>query len=259
MNVILEPVLADCRAIYDLEDVMERYWAYVDLMTKKRGELLPLGAFSPMGKRQKDFLDDLLALEAEDFAAKICKQASQELESDAVYRVMLVVVDEPRNGWTQRYLTDADWRFPGMTKPIPKNSLANGFDRWVSVQLWTTEFDGQTRVPTLAYVRQETRAALARAEYQRIHGYPITLKDMMLQEGTVMTFSGEEIDLEPDDLKYSQAILEPLLNSTDYPTNFAAMYGDEAAISVGFPPLGLSSRTGFALSASIGALVMLQL
>jgi hypothetical protein len=48
-------------------------------------------------------------------------------------------------------------------------------------------------------------------------------------------------------------ILEPLLASTDYPTNFAAMYGDEAAKSVGFTPLGISSRTGFALSSTIGS------
>lgn len=253
MKAILEPALADCRAIYDLDGVMERYWAYVDLMTKKRGEFLPLGSFSPMGKRQKDFLDGLIALESEAFATQVCDEVGQELESSAMYRVMLVVVDEPRNGWTQRFLTDADWRFSSGTDFIPKSQPIIGFDRWVSVQLWTTEFDGAPREPNLSYVRQETRAALARAEYQRNHGYPKTLLEMMTQESAVMCFSGEAIHLEPDDLEYSQAILEPFLASTDYPTNFAAMYGDQPAISVGFPPLGLSSRTGFALSASIGA------
>jgi hypothetical protein len=249
--VKLEPVLADCRAIYNLEGVMERYWAYVDLMTKKRDEFLPLGAFSPMGKRQQDFLDGLIALNAEELAAKVCQEACSELELGAAYRVLLVVVDEPRNGWTQRFLTDADWRFSSKTDSVPKSQPTIGFDRWVSVQLWTTAFEGQIREPNLAYVRQETRAALARAEYQRTHGYPKTLLEMMTQESAVMSFSGEEIHLESDDLEYSQAILEPLLSSTDYPTNFAAMYGDQAAISVGFKPLGISSRTGFALSASI--------
>jgi hypothetical protein len=248
MKAILEPILRDCRAIYDLSEVMDRYWAYVRLMTEARGEFLPLGSFSPMGKRQADFLDALIAMDAEGHAARVCNEVCAELESDAIFRVMLVVVDEPRNGWTQRFLTDADWRFSSKTDQLPKMAVPKGFDRWVSVQLWTTEFGGEDRQPTLEYVRQETRAALYRAVHQRELGIPETLEAMMRQEGAVMNFSGEAIELAPDDLEFTQNILEPLLQSRDYPTNFAAMYGDEPARSVGYIPLGLSSRAGFALA-----------
>ena len=97
MKATLEPILRDCRAIYTLDGVMERYWAYVNLMTKDKGEFLPLGAFSPMGKRQGAFLDELIALEAEAWAQKLCHQVTTELEST-----------EPRN---------LSLRFPGQTQP----------------------------------------------------------------------------------------------------------------------------------------------
>ncbi len=248
MNAYLEPILRDCRAIYDLSEVMDRYWAYVRLMTEARGEFLPLGAFSPMGKRQAAFLDALITLDAEDHAARVCAEVCAALESDAIFRVMLVVVDEPGNGWTQRFLTDADWRFSSKTDSMPKQAPPKGFDRWVSVQLWTTNFDGEPRALTLDYVRQETRAALRRAIHQTEFGYPNTLATMMRQEGEVLAFSGEQILLEPDDLEFTQVILEPLRNSDDYSTNFAALYGDDAARSVGYAPLGLSLRAGFGLA-----------
>jgi hypothetical protein len=248
MPALLEPVLQACREIYNLEGVMERYNAYVHLMTKARGEFLPLGAFSPMGKRQKAFLDGLLEQQAENHALQAAQAAMQELELPQTYRLALVVVDEPRNGWTQRHLTDAEWRFAA-AHTMPKHNTPRIPEAdWLPVQLWTTEFDGTERLPSLEYVRQETRAAVARAKFRQQHGIPTTLEQMMHQEGAVLRFSGEEIVLSTDELEYTRAVLEPLLESSHHPTNFAAMYGDEAAKGVGFAPLGVSARAGFALA-----------
>ncbi len=243
MRVTLHSILKDCRAIYHLEGVMARYQSYVALMTGSNGEFLPLGSFSPMGQRQAAYLDALLELGAEDFAAHVGDEVCAELnELPDVYRLMLVVVDEPRNGWTQRFLTDADWRFSEKTDSLPKAARPQGFDRWVSVQLWTD-------VPvTPEYVRQETRAALYRAAYTWRHGFPHALEAMMRQEGNALRFAGSALNLEPDELAYTAAILEPLRSSTHYATNFAALYGDAAARSVGFEPLGLSANAGFALA-----------
>jgi hypothetical protein len=251
MPALLEPVLQACRQIYDLNGTMERYNAYVHLMTKARGEFLPLGSFSPMGKRQKDFLDGLLAQNAESYALETAHIAVQELEISRTYRLALVVVDEPRNGWTQRHLTDAEWRF-SPPHSIPKSNTPRFPEAmWVTVQLWTTEFDGTDRAPSLEYVRQETRAALARAEFQHKNGLPTSLESMMRQKAFVLRFSGEQFVLSPDDLEYTKAVLEPHLKSTHHPTNFAAMYGDKAAKSVGFLPLGVSDRAGFALALEV--------
>jgi hypothetical protein len=251
MPALLEPVLQACRDIYDLDGVMERYNAYVHFMTQARGEFLPLGSFSPMGKRQKDFLDGLLEKNAEAHALETAQTALSEIKTSQIYRLALVVVDEPRNGWTQRYLTDAEWRF-SPPHSIPKNNIARVPDAtWIPVQLWTTEFQGTDRAPNLEYVCQETRAALARAKYQQKNGLPTSLESMLRQEAFVLRFSGEPIPMSPDDLEYTKAVLEPHLKSTHHPTNFAALYGDQAAKSVGFLPLGVSERAGFALALEI--------
>jgi hypothetical protein len=242
MRATLTPILRQCRAIYDLSGVMTRYWAYVDLMTKGP-EFLPLGQFSPMGQRQSAFLDDLIRLNAEDHAERTALEVCAELTfiPDA-YRVMLVVVDEPRNGWTQRHLTDAGWRFDSSTDALPKDAPKHGFERWVTVQLWTDHtFE-------LEYVRQETRAALYRAAYTKRHGEAKTLEAMMRQEGLALKFAGAKLRLDADELAYTQLVLEAYRKSEHYPTNFAALYGDEAARGVGYEPLGLAPNAGFALA-----------
>lgn len=241
MHVTVTPVLSDLRAIYDLEGVWPRYHAYVKLMTGGRGAFLPLGAFSPMGKRQPAFLDALLALEAEDVAQAAAREAAAELESvAAVYRLLLVVVDEPRNGWTQRFLTDAEWRF-GDPDALPKSAPSVGFDRWVTVQLWTD------RAPTAAYVRGEVRSSLYRAAHQGVFSAPRTLGQMQTQEGRAARFAGAQVRLDTDELAYTREVLSPLLGSAHFPTCFAALYGDEAARAVGYGPLGLSVGAGFEL------------
>jgi hypothetical protein len=242
MRATLSPILPQCRAIYDLEGVMERYNAYVKLMTGG-AEFLPLGQFSPMGKRQAAFLDALIAQDAENHAQNVALEVCAELSFlPDVYRVMLVVVDEPRNGWTQRHLTDAAWRFAPDADALPKTAPLTGFDRWVTVQLWT---DLQ---PSLDYVRQETRAALYRAAWTRRRGAAVTLHAMLHQEGAAARFAGQRFNIATDELEYTRAVLEPLLPSTHYPTNFAALYGDAAARDVGYAPLGVSANAGFALA-----------
>jgi hypothetical protein len=244
MKVSVTPILLQCRAIYNLSGVMTRYWAYVELMTKG-AEFLPLGQFSPMGQRQAAFLDDLITLDAEDHAGLVALEVSAELAFvPDVYRLMLVVVDEPRNGWTQRHLTDASWRFDTTNDALPKAAPLHGFDRWVTVQLWTDH------EPTLEYVRQETRAAIFRAAYTKRHGEAVTLEAMMRQEGLALKFAGAKLHLDSDELSYTQLVLETYRKSDHYATNFAALYGDEAARGVGYAPLGLAANAGFALALS---------
>jgi hypothetical protein len=245
MNIIVEPILKDLRAIYHLQGVMERYWAYVNLMTKARGELLPLGDFSPMGKRQAEFLDALLEMQAEEVARLACDKMKSEISSSEVFRVMLVVVDEPKNGWTHRYLTDAEWRFTARIQDCSKPAAGKRFDRWVSVNIWTTDDQLKPSLPTTQNLERLIRSAVFRAHLQMKHGYPMNLSQMMRQEGLAMRFAGESVDLEISEIERIGDIIEPLVQSEDFPTNFAALYGDDAAISVGYKPLGLSQRAGF--------------
>lgn len=123
------------------------------------------------------------------------------------FRLLLVVVDEPRNGWTQRWLTDAEWRFQGKCDRLPQRAPAVGFDRWVTVQLWTDV------PPHLGTVRRELRASVWRAAWQARHGLPVTLRQMLAQESGAARFAGEGQHLGANELASTREVLTPLLDS----------------------------------------------
>ncbi len=246
MHLSVHPILRELRGLYDVEDLysMERFWAYKRLLVDGP-ELLPLGDFSPMGRRQPEYLDALLELDAEGLAATLAREIETELGAvQAEFRLLLVVVDQPANGWTQRWLTDAAWRFGPEKLPqqLPER-------RWRSVQLWTHV------PPTPCYLEAQLRDAVARASWRLEHGGPVTLADMMRQEGAALaygggTFAGAPLSTERDELEYTRQVLSPLRQSDHWPTCFAALYGDGAAREVGFPPLGLGALAGLALAVS---------
>lgn len=245
MSLIVHPILPELRRLYDVgeRDTSERYWSYKRLMVDGP-ELLPLGDFSPMGKRQPEYLDVLLAMDAEGLATAYACEIETELEDvQAEFRLILVVVDQPGNGWTQRWLTDAAWRF-GPEK-VPQQTRNK---RWVTVQLWTHV------PPTPAYLRSQLRGAVMRTVWRMKHDLPLTLADHLAQEGAALRsggvlFADEPLALEADELNYTRQVLAPLRQSDHCPTIFAALYGDEAAREVGFPPLGLGALAGLGLAA----------
>ena len=241
MNVSLTPVLEDLRGLYAITDRFERFDAYAALGSgKTRGEPLPIGTFSPMGERQTAYLDQLIAVNAEGLAQTTADDVTRDFTAlDERFRLMLVVADVPRNGWTQRHLTDADWRFTLKNDALPKGVALDGFDRWVSVLLWTDTEATET------YVKREVRSALYRALHRRYSGPPATLAEMMQQEGRVLAYAGYTPELDTDELAYSLEVIAPYLQKSDFPTCFAALYGDEAAKAAGYEALGLTANAGF--------------
>ena len=155
---------------------------------------------------------------------------------------MLVVADVPRNGWTQRQLTDAEWRFTLSNDIRPKSASSAGFSSWVSVLLWTDTEATET------YVEREVRGALYRALHRRYIGPPNTLAEMMGQEGRVLAYAGYTPELAADELAYSREVIAPHLQKSDFPVCFAALYGDEAAKAAGYEALGLTANAGFQLA-----------
>ena len=249
MDVVLTPILEDLRGLYTIADRLERFDAYVSLFSgtsrggqKTRGEPLPLGTFSPMGERQAAYLDALIALRAEQLAQAATDDVTADFTSlTNRFRLMLVVADVPRNGWTQRHLTDAEWRFTLKNDTLP-NAALDGFDRWVSVLLWTDTEATET------YVKREVRGALYRALQRRYVGSPDTLAAMMQQEGRVLAYAGYTPELDTDELAYSREVISPYLQKSAFPVCFAALYGDEAAKAAGYEALGLAANAGFQLA-----------
>lgn len=195
-----------------------------------------------MGQRQAGYLDRLTAMGAEGLAQATADEVAEAFAhlTDR-FRLMLVVADVPKNGWTERQLTDAEWRFTPKNDALPKGIVLEGFDRWVSVLLWT---DVEA---TKAYVKREVRGTLYRALHVRHVGAPRTLGEMMRQEGRVLAYAGYVP--KPDvELDYSRVVIAPYLQSTEFPVCFAALYGDAAARQVGYDALGLAADAGFQLA-----------
>lgn len=236
------PLLEIQREIYQLPRGMERFREYVKTLLNAQGddlELVPMVAMNPMAKEHVlAYVEQLLSMNAEDTAQSALAQAQIRLPSfPEPWKVSLIVLDDLRGGWTNRYTTlFADW---AMTERSRANFLRYA---WVSVGLWTSE------LPSPGGIRREVFAQAYQALWALRRSKARTLRQVLRQEGFALAFAGQKPWLEPDELAYTRAVIAPHLDSDHYPTLIAPLYGDEAARSLGYAPLGLSARAGFALA-----------
>lgn len=211
-----------------------RFEAYVGLMTGPNETLaLPLAVLNPMAKSHvAERLEQLLEGGAETHAADAVAEANARLDVPEPIRLALVVADDVAGGWTNRYLTDTGHRF----EPL---ELRYGF---ATVLLWASESY------TAASLTEQVLAACHRTRRLLDLGPPTTLRQMLAQEGQAAAFAGTAQLLDAEELAYTRAVITPHLDTTSFPTAFACLYGDAAARSVGYKPLGLSVNAGYALA-----------
>ena len=226
---------------------MERFREYIKTMTDaETGDLaLPLVAMNPLGKDHVPALiDDYLALGAEKIAEEAIAEASRSLPErpdpphlhHPPFKVCLVVSDDLKGGWTNRWASEYGHRIEGAA--IMKRG-------WLTALLWTSEPASATRV------RDEVLTSIYRAEYLQKHSIPKTLGEMLAQEGYAMARAGcTSPALESDDLAYTREVIALHLQATDRATVIACLFGDTAAAALGYAPLGLSDRAGLALALS---------
>jgi hypothetical protein len=236
MELSLIPALQIERELYNLPRGFERFWSYIATVTGGTDDMvLPIGSMNPMGHdHNAQLLDALLALEAEAIAQQALDEAARRLEGVAgSLKACLVVVDDARGQWTNRYFNE-------MSR---LNSVGEVKRHFATVSLWTSQvWDADS-------IRRETLACVYRQAYLQAKGAPKTLRQILAQEGQTLYFAGEQGPvLEAEDLAYSRMVMEPHLESTDFPTLFACLYGDEAARNAGYDPLGLSARAGYAVA-----------
>jgi hypothetical protein len=257
MTLTFVPLLRVQRELYAMPRGMERFREYIKTMTDAAtGDLaLPLVAMNPMGKDHVPALiDDYLALGAEEIAENAVRSASalagsaealsvdrtrataDRVSAKADYRVALVVSDDLKGGWTNRWASEYAHRIEGAA--ITKRG-------WLVGILWTSE-------PASAQaVRDAVLTSIYRAEYLQTHAAPTTLGEMLDQEGCAMARAGcTTPQLDDDDLAYTRSVITPHLGATDRATVMACMFGDRAAAALGYPPQGLSDRAGLALALS---------
>src|SRR5688572_28888553 len=248
MTLTFAPLLRVQRELYAMPRGMERFREYIKTMTDpETGDLaLPLVAMNPMGKDHVPALiDEYLALGAEEIAEEAVKQAGVHagaatakavaLQTKA-YRVALVVSVDLKGGWTNRWASEYAHRIEGAA--ITKRG-------WLVGILWTSE-------PASAQaVRDALLTSIYRAEYLQTHAAPITLGEMLDQEGYAMALAGcTTPELDDDDLAYTRSVIKPHLGATERATVMACLFGDGAAAALGYPPQGLSDRAGLALALS---------
>jgi hypothetical protein len=237
MTLTYVPLLGVQRELYAMPRGMERFREYIKTMTDaETGDLaLPLVAMNPMGKDHVPALiDDYLALGAEQIAEDAVKQAGALAVAD--FKVALVVSDDLKGGWTNRWASEFSHRL---------ESAAIHKRGWLVGILWTSE-------PASAQnVHDAVLTSIYRAEYLQTHAAPRTLGEMLDQEGYAMARAGcTTPQLDDDDLAYTRSVIAPQLGATDRATVIACLFGDPAAKALGYPPQGLSERAGLAMALS---------
>jgi hypothetical protein len=248
MNLQYIPLLQIQRELQGLPRNMDRFRRYLRTMIGPNGdtlELPPLGIMNPMGKEHVTaLLDAYLALDADGIAQRALAEASAHVASDpGDFKVALVVVDDLKGGWTNRYDYEFNLRF-GQPAKTRDGSRAKWLkDYWLTAVLWSSE------PATERAVREAVLSAVYRTAYMQRHGRPRNLRDILVQEGRVMTAAGcTGPVLDEEDIAYTREMLVPFLDAEDKRTCMECLFGDAPGRTLGFTPRGLSPWAGLALA-----------
>jgi hypothetical protein len=239
MDITWLDLLAIQRDLYRLPRNYDRFREYLQTMIKPDGTglELPLVAMNPMAHDHVPaLLDQYLALDADRFGREVVAELVPELAGiDLEIEVGLVMADDLRGGWTNRYSTELQVRAGGEARP--------SVSRWAVGLLWSSE------PASLITVGETLRCLLWRLAWHRTTGVARTLDELLTQEGWVLQRAGcTGPVLDPDDLAYTREVLAPHRQASDQATWIAALFGDAGAQSLGHQPLGLSDRAGLALA-----------
>jgi hypothetical protein len=263
MNLEYVPLLQVQRELHGLPRNFDRFREYLaTVLTPDRTgvELPPLILMNPMGKDHVTaLLDALLALDADGIAARAVAEASARLaEEPGDFKATLVIVDDLKGGWTNRYATEFTLRFgpdhlrflPASVSPPDAGGRYRGGWRpkwtkhsWVTAALWSSE------PATERAVRETILTVIYRIAYVQRHGHARTIRDMLAQEGHVMAMAGcTGPVLDEEDIDYTREVLIPYLDAEDMRTAIECLFGDAAGRTLGFTPRGLSPWAGLALA-----------
>ena len=259
MRFTFVPTLQILRDLYAMPRDQSRFNAYIQAAiggAQKTADvaLPPLIAANPMARKHVlEFVEAWMALGADEFAAQTLEDANRKLDHvlpEQFFKLGLVAMDDLRGGWTNRYLSDVGLRF-NLTY-LPERTP------WATVPLWVSE------PVNLEVLRRGLLETVYRVVYVHLYPKAKTLTEMMQQEGFSSAFAGQKPTLDTEELEYSRAVIAPNRNTLDYPVQFACLYGDEAAKSVGYAPQGLVERAGFqvaladALESGVDPMQMLE-
>lgn len=225
-EVTIAPTLARMAVVYALSRTggssSPRFVAYRTLVEQHWG----LAAFNPMaGASAAAAVHALLALQTEDVAAVAAQRAL------ALYDwrepVTLAVVVATPGMWTDRLATEVRHR-----------TNAERRDAHGEILLWADDS------PSVEAIARESAAEAVRTMWTSLHGSANSLRAVLAREGLAYALAGAATLHQPESARVSEA-LEVLGDSRTLGDIVAVMYGDAAAVTLGYTPLGLAERAGF--------------
>lgn len=201
-----------------------RFDAYVAAGRRRE----PIHWYNPMTSAPVlETVEALLALDAEDEVASVATSTAHRMEFFED-RVMHVTVAAP-GMWTDRLATEIEHRL-----------LAAD----VGGVLWW--FEDPVEVEALRGVIAAETVRLVTADRQ---GPPSTLSGAVAQEGMARSVGGDVGRFDSD----AAAALDVLGGDPSLSIMVAFLYGDEAALAMGFTPLGLAAGVGGVHAAALAA------
>lgn len=245
------PLLQIQRDLYAIPRSRGRFNHYLRTIFQddELGMRVPLLAMNPAGKEHvNSLLDQMLALNCDAIGDQAALEASTKLAHvPGVFKIALVIADDLKGGWTNRYADEFTYRF-GVGCGSSQGRLEPSLPRWLKHfwlfgVLWTSE-SASSRV-----AREAILTVAYRVAYLHQHGLPCTLRDMLAQEGHVMAMAGcTEPTLDGEDTDYTREVLRPYLDTDDKRTCMECLFGDAPGRTLGFTPHGLSPWAGLALA-----------
>jgi hypothetical protein len=239
MKFELLPILDLLIEFYQQERSPQRFQEYLRLMMNEEGDLdFPLPLINPMAKEHLPLqLQELRNLDAENHVISEIENINEQTKNEpyADFRVCLILADDWKGGWTNRFSTDYSNTFH------PKGIFRRQF---CTPLLWTSEPKSTT------LIKQRTAETLWRTIYQLQHSWPTTLADHLKQEAFVRL----KLDIHHDaheDLDLVQEVYDEFKMSEKPSIIIPFLYGDQAAESLGHPPMGAFDYMGFRLATQL--------
>lgn len=241
MRIDYFPALPELKRLYEMPRDEERFRAYLRTMIDEDGEELgfaPLVLANPMAREHvRELVDRYHELDADSIALQTIESILPELSHfDERFDASLVIVDDQKGGWTNRFATEIYLR------QIPDPRMLNAKRRsrfWITGVLWSSE-------PASAdAVRAAMKTAAFRLLFVFENGPARSVSELIRQERAVMSRSGQSFaPLNSDENAWTQQILADRANEIDFANLLTCLFGDVAAESLGFEKLGLPENAG---------------
>ncbi len=214
-----------------------RFLAYLSRAEREWG----FAAYNPMaGNAALEMVERLQSLGAERLAHEAGDRTARRCLFTGEMTLAIVV---PSPGlWTDRVATEALHRTTG------KRRARHGL-----VQMWAGE-------PVSAEdVQREASAETVRTIWTELHGQAATLSAVVAREGLAYALGSNPFGSpSSEDGAMVRGALQVLGDTTASDEIISVLYGDAAAVRMGWPPLGLADHSGFRWAADVTAKVVAE-